>query len=258
MTFSLSIAHTPWIPERRQNIARMLMDLLPLSRGIPYLQHDKDYRGAPWVDIKHLWALEAWTWHIKQGADHCVMLSDDLAIMPGFWDCLDAMVSKASNVPIGLMSNHPDGPALYEGGYHWYRCNSWLVGPAIVMPRDLLERFVSWYVDWYPKLPRGKDAEGYQEWYHDDSSLNEWISKVMRGCSLHPLPAPIEHQLRIGRSHDVNAFPKHAAEWISWKRIWHDNPRRDVFSELPREVADGMQSPDWWAGANASPMLEVV
>ena len=32
--FSLSIDHTPWIPERKQNLARMLLDLLPLSKRV--------------------------------------------------------------------------------------------------------------------------------------------------------------------------------------------------------------------------------
>jgi hypothetical protein len=256
MTFSLSIDHTPWIASRRENLASMLMDLLPLANGIPYLCNDDDYHGFQWVDIKDTWALKKWRWHIAQGADHAVMLSDDVAVMPRFWDVLGAMVSSAPNSSIGLMSNHPDGPAMLAGGHHWYRCNAWLVGPAIVMPTPMLAEFVSWYEDWYPRLPRGRDAEGFQEWYHDDSSINEWINRRGPRESLHPLPAPIEHQLGLGRSHDTNPFPKYAAEAISWKREWHDNPR--TFSEIDRSFADRMTQASWWHGARISPMLEVV
>lgn len=255
MTFSLSIDHTPWIPARRENLARMLIDLLPLSHRVPYFNHDTRYEGK-WADVKHEWALAKWRWHVKQDVTHCIMLSDDLAVAPHFWDIVGAMVDAASNVPIGLMSNHPRGPKLYEAGTHWYRCNAWLVGPGIIMPKWCLERVLEWYPSWYGALPKGRDAEGYQEWYHDDSSLNHWITHVLHGCSLHPLPAPIEHQLSLGRSHDMAPFPKYAAEAISYKRVWHDNPR--TFSELPREVAEGMRSPEWWAGANDAQMLEVV
>ena len=256
--FSLSVANTPWIPARVDNLRQMLMTLTPLARSIPYLCHDTDYRGKPWEAVKKEWALTAWKWHLKQDVSHCVLMSDDLSIMPDFWDVLGNMVHSASNVPIGLMSNHPDGPALFDAGHHWYKCNSWLVGPAICIPRNLLAQFVIWYESWLDTLPTGKDEEGYREFYHDDSSLNEWVSKKLGAFSLHPLPAPIEHNLHLGRSHDAKPFPKHAAEWISWKRVWHSNPERDRFSELPRHVAEQMNSPGWWFGANEAPMLKVV
>lgn len=258
MTFSLSIDHTPWIASRRENLASMLMDLLPLANGIPYLCNDDDYREFPWRDIKDTWALKKWRWHVAQPVDHCVMLSDDLIVAPRFWDVLLGMVNAAANIPIGLMSNHPDGPRMFDEGKHWYRCSSWLVGPGIIMPRDMLAEFVGWYESWYPTLPRGRDEEGYQDWYHDDSSINEWASTVKRCGSLHPVPAPIEHQLYLGRTHDPAPFPKHAAEWISWKRVWHANPERDRFSELPRDVAEKMAGDAWWKNANEAPMLRVV
>jgi hypothetical protein len=254
MTFSLSIDHTPWIQARRENLARMLLDLLPLSSRVPYFNHDTKYEGK-WVDVKHEWAIAKWRWHIGQDVTHCIMLSDDLAIAPHFWDIVSGMVDAAPHDAIGLMSNHPKGPSLLADGTHWYRCNSWLVGPGIIMPRNMLVQFVAWYESWYFTLPTGRDVQGYRDWYHDDSSVNEWLTRVGR-WSLHPLPAPIEHQLSLGRSHDAAPFPKYAAESISWKREWHDNPR--TFSELPRDVAEGMRAPEWWAKAGDAPMLEVV
>jgi hypothetical protein len=253
--FSLSIAHTPWIESRRTNLARMLLDLLPLSKDIPYLEHNTDYRGNPWKDVKHRWALRAWRWHLEQDVTHCVLLSDDLAIMPGFFTVLENLVHAAPYHPIGLMSNHPEGPAMFDEGHHWYKTNSWLVGPGMVVPKPLLHMFVRWYEEWYPKLPKGKDAEGYQEFYHDDSSWNEWVTKYWGGYSLHPLPAPIEHTLGLGRSHDPSPFPAYAAESISWRRAWHKNP--ETFSELPKHVGEQMRSPGWWFGADESPMKNI-
>jgi hypothetical protein len=255
-TFSLSIDHTPWIPARRERLARMLLDLLPLSNRIPYLLHDTDYRGKPWADVKHEWALAKWRWHLQQDVTHCILLSDDLAIMPHFWEVVGSMVEACPASPIGLMSNHPDGPKLFDAGHSWYACSAWLVGPGIIFPRDLLARFVAWYEDWYFKLPTGHDLYGYREWFHDDSSMNEWITRELEGCSVHPLPSPIEHQLGIGRSHDAAPFPEHAAEWISWRRIWHENPGRALFSELPKDTIAAMRTKGWWKQREA-PVLKL-
>jgi hypothetical protein len=255
-SFSVSIAHAPWKPERVECLREMLHELAPLSRGVPYLCHDTDYRGRPWAEVKVDWALKAWRWHLAHDATHCLLMSDDLALAPDFWSILEAMVSEAPHAPIGLMSNHPDGPRVFDSGQHWYRTRSWLVGPAIVIPHADLEKFVPWYERWYPTLPPG-DLYGQQGFFHDDSSLNEWVSRTGR-YSLHPLPAPIEHRLGLGRSHDAQPFPKHAAEWISWRRVWHANPGRETFSELPRIVQAQMTERPFWWGEQDAPMLPVV
>ena len=255
--FSLSVSHTPWIEARRANLSRMLLDLLPLSKDIPYFCHNKDYRGRPWEDVKQEWAMTAWQWHIKQDVTHCVLLSDDLNVMPNFFKVLDSMVSSAKHQPIGLMSNHPDGPALFEDGHHWYKTDSWLVGPAMCIPRDLLARVVDWYPGFMAGCPTGKDEYGYREFFHDDSAINEFVTRF-GPYSLHPLPAPIEHNLTLGRSHDAKPFPPHAAEWISWRRVWHENPGREKFTELPMHVGEQMQAPGMWFGAEEAPMMRVV
>lgn len=255
--FSLSIAHTPWIDARVTNLREMLLDLLPLSRDIPFMLHDTDYRGRAWEAVKVEWALKAWRWHLDQAVSHCVLLSDDLRVMPRFWDVLEHMVAAAPRNPLGLMSNHPEGPRLFEQGKHWYRTRAWLVGPAIVFPRDLLGHFVTWYEPWIESLPRGEDRYGFREFFHDDSSMNEWCHRNGRDA-LHPLPAPIEHQLYLGRSHDAKPFPRHAAEWISWKRVWHANPARDRFSEMAPDVAAAMATSAFWRGADEAPGLRVV
>lgn len=252
MTFSISIAHTPWKPERREALSLMREALTPLPPDAIFFVHDTDYRGKPWNDIKHEWALACWRWHLDAGATHCLMMSDDLTIMPGFWEVMQRMVESVSGAPIGCMSNHPKGPKLLQGGTHWYRTQSWLVGPCIVMPRKLLAEFVQWYEKWYPKLPKGEDSEGHQEFYHDDSSINEWVGKTGR-YSYHPLPAPIEHRLELGRTHDVNPFPPEAAEAVSWRRRWL--PGRE-YQALDPVVPMLMQSPEWWR--TEAPFLHVT
>jgi hypothetical protein len=235
LKLSISIDHTPWRPERRENLKRMLE---VMQRNVTIL--DTDYRGKPWEDVKQAWALEKWRYHLATDATHHLMLSDDLALMPQFVQVVEAMISMAPEHAIGLMSNHPMGPRLLERGHHWYRCRSWLVGPAILMPRAWLEPFVEWYEPFMASLPPG-NAYGQRGFFHDDSSINEWISRHNR-TSLHPLPAPIEHQLELGRTHDSNPFPKYACEAISWRCL--DYTR--------------MLSPEWWADPDNSRLLEVV
>lgn len=229
MTFSLSISHTPWHPERVEALAHMRRRLEPTPGR--FFIHDADYRGQPWAEVKHEWALAAWRWHLDAGESHCILMSDDLHIAPGFWDIMHAMVAEVPDQAIGCMSNHPKAPGLLAKGVHWYRTRAWLVGPCILMPRDLLSRFVRWYEAWYPGLPRGRDTEGFQEFYHDDSSINEWLSQTGRDA-YHPIPAPIEHRLEIGRSGNLQPFPEYAKESVSWRSL--------------QEVSQFMAQPEWW------------
>lgn len=236
--FSLSIDHTPWKPERVECLAEMLRELKPAPG--PVWIHDTDYRGRPWEEVKEQWALSKWRWHLSTDATHHVMMSDDLSIMPGFWRAVEGMVAAAPDSAIGCMSNHPDGPSLMAKGIHWYRCCAWLVGPCIIMPRTLLAPFVDWYPRFMATLHEGPN-EHEKGFYHDDSSINEWLGRLGR-TSIHPLPAPIEHRLEIGRSHDANPFPAYAAESVSWRAV---NP------------AD-MTDPKWWANPSSAPLLRVV
>jgi hypothetical protein len=256
VTFSLSIAHTPWNEVRRAHIVKMAVDLDPTPMRT--FIHDEDYRGRPWGEVKHEWALKCWRWHIEAEQSHCLLLSDDLNIMPHFWDAINAMVECAPNDVMGLMSNHPRSATLWDNGYRWYRCKAWVVGPAILIPRWRLIEFVNWYHEWYPNLPDG-EAYGQRGFYHDDSSINEWLGQT-DGTSLHPLPAPIEHDLELGRSHDANPFPEHAAEWMSWRKVWHGNPDRSRWSPIDTEVAARMRHAEYWrehGGPQHAPLLMV-
>jgi hypothetical protein len=242
MTFSLSIAHTPWIPARVESLKMMNGSLVGSPPGTRMWLHTRDFRGRRWYDIKHEWALDCWRWHLRAGADHCIMMSDDLYIMPGFWPCAEAMVRQVSMSPIGMMTNHPRATTLLSQGVHWYRSRSWLVGPCILMPRTLLQHFVNWYEEWYPNLPDG-EAYGQKGFFHDDSSINEFVHRA-GGYSWHPIPAPIEHRLDIGRTHDDQAFPAEAAESVSWRR------------NSLGEVSEYMQQDYWWR--TDAPFLNVT
>ena len=246
MTFSLSIAHCPWIDVRAANLETMKLALASPPEGTAMWIHDRDFRGRPWIDVKHEWALDCWRWHLRAGKDHCIMMSDDLAIMPHFWDAVTQMVEARPEVPMGLMSNHPKAYPLLQAGLHWYRTRAWVVGPCILMPRPILEAFVTWYEKWYWELPTGKDEHGYREAAHDDSSINEFIFRA-QGFAYHPIPAPIEHRLELGRSHDDKDFPEEAGESVSWQRRWiTTNGLRTAYEMLPKQMVDWMCEREYW------------
>lgn len=214
----------------------MLCELLPLSAGIPFWLHDTDYRDLDWQDEgKVRWALAQWKWALAQDATHHLFMTDDLDIMPEhFWKALGAMVAQKPDVPIGLLSNHPRAPELYLNGHQWYRTNSWLVGPAYVLPHELLAEFVA---DFERKPWGSHTTVGTQQWANDDSSINEWITKTGREC-WHPLPTIIEHRHDIAST--TGHGDKYSRERISWRDVractvddktgsivWHTAPLDD-------------------------------
>lgn len=69
-------------------------------------------------------------------------MTDD--VCPRFWRVLEAMVAAAPDRVLGLLSNHPRGPELAMAGARWYRTNSWVVGPAYVVPHAHMVALSAW------------------------------------------------------------------------------------------------------------------
>jgi hypothetical protein len=260
MTFSLSISHTPWRPDRVVALREMMMVLTPLAHGIPFFLNDVDYRGKDWQQAKVTWALDQWRWHLSTSATHHVLMTDDLAIAPGFWMALDAMVTACPNGAIGLLSNHPAGPRLVAEGYRWYRCGCWIVGPAYVVPRETLDGFVKWY----EALPDGPhNQEGTKAYRNDDSSLNEFLSQTRRN-SYHPLPTIVEHRGDLPST--VGHGDKYSRERLSWRQVQktYDDPAEPKgFAWKAMAVAFdlvAMARPNYWrekGGPEEAPLLSV-
>ncbi len=211
MTISTAILHTPWIPERKACLGDMLRELA----GSDPLEIFKDPKpeGMAWSEFKTRLAAAQWGWALNTNADHCLFLTDDLELAPGFWGILKAMRDAEPGAIIGLLSNHPQGPELWAEGHHWYRCNSWIVGPAYMVPREALAKFLPWYLG----LP-DNEAPGGRRWYNDDSALNEWISSAGPAESWHPLPTIIKHRGDVAST--VGHGDKFSRERISWDTIY--------------------------------------
>lgn len=246
---SLVISHTPWRPERVTCLRKMLHELVPLSRGIPFFLNDEDHRGKDWQGgAKMAWMLAQWTWSARQSVQWCVFATDDLALAPRFLDILAAMLEAVPDKPIGLLSNAPRAPELADAGHRWYRTGSWIVGPMYVLPAPMLRDFLRWYEG----LPIGEKI-GPASW-NDDNAINQWVSSHGPGESYHPLPTPIEHDSDGDLPSTVGHGDQYSRERVSWRRVQH--PASGLKIPRPTPI-DDMVRAAWWREGPAAPLLPV-
>lgn len=248
---STVINHTPWNPLRQAALFAMLSALPDANLWI----HATDYRARPWQAAKVDWALAQWEWALAEDVTHCLFMTDDLNLAPGFMTILRAMITAHPDEPIGLLSNHPKGPAIAAQGCSGYYTNSWLVGPAYVLPREMLGRFLAWF----RALPDGPyTTVGTKAYRNDDSSINEWVTNGEGGPrkTWHPLPTIVEHRDDIAST--VGHGDQFSRERLSWREVRHAIVQEGLISwvSIPRPSdLDAMKDPEFWKGHH--PMLSV-
>lgn len=252
-TFSLVLNHTPWRPERVAAKAAMLAELEPVKRGIPYFLNDTDFRALDWQQAKVLWALQQWRIALAANTTHHVFMTDDLHLVPGFWEVLGAMVAAHPDVPIGLLSNHPRGPDLYASGAHGYRTNSWIVGPAYVLPNPHLRAFLRWF----ETLPEGSHLTlGTRAYRNDDSSINEWNTHHGPAIAWHPLPTIIEHRIDVeSTTGHGDAYSRERISWRATREVAAMGSRLAWFDTPLRSDLEAMKHAEFWQ--TDAPMLSV-
>lgn len=253
-TFSIVVNHTPWRTERREALAAMVPELVEAIavdgayEASPIYINATDYRGTEWQVSKVAWALEQWTWSLRQPTTHHLFLTDDLHLSPRFKSALEAMLLSRPDVPIGLLSNHPAGPRLYEDGHHGYTTNAWIVGPAYVLPHRCLTEFLAWF----DALPGGDwRTPGTKGYRNDDSSLNEWITAAGPGVAWHPLPTIVEHRADLEST--VGHGDRFSRERLSWRERRRVVDAGDDFRWVSESWMgprlEDMLLPEFWAGA---------
>lgn len=202
--FSLVITHTPWVSERVASFEAMRKTLMASAESVgitpvSLLLDDRRPDELEWGVFKTLLYSRALRWAIEQEVTHHVFMTDDLHVYPRFWGALTAMVTAKLGKVIGLLSNAPGAAEVAAKGGGWYRCNSWVVGPAYVVPHAHLVAFEEWYskVLCDDASPPQLGVYGGRRWYDDDSALNEWITHEGPGESWHPVPTIIEHRVDL-------------------------------------------------------------
>jgi hypothetical protein len=210
-TFSLVVNHAPWARERLATALYLFAESIGYAKAA--LLHDTDYRdGGPSAKCRPvLFTVNQWNWSAQQRVTHHVFMTDDLDLAPGFWKILEAMVMAAPEDVIGLLSNHPESPRLLQEGWHWYRTNSWVVGPCYVVPHVAMVDLADWAERRWP-------AETWDKLgWADDSELNHWVSTRGRKQALHPLPTPIEHKREISTWGHTGHGDDFSHERVSWR-----------------------------------------
>lgn len=248
-TLSVAIQHTPWIPERVDALGEMVQ---AIPRRVPTrIFRDRRPERMLWEEFKTVLALDQWEWSLKTECTHHLFLTDDLHMAPNFWLALNAMIEAKPNAIIGLLSNHPQAVEEAAKGNTWYRCNSWIVGPAYVVPTEHLRGFLAWYSNL-----RDDADPGGRRWFNDDSALNEWNSLYGPKESWHPLPTIIEHR------HDLKSTVGHgdmySRERVSWRATRTVQHHEDGFSWIDSPAQfdlEGMCHPPYWQ--RLAPMLQV-
>ncbi len=249
VTFSLVINHTPWNAARVACLKAMRAELrCHTGQCGSALINATDYRGTDWQVSKVAWALAQWEWSARQdGASHHVFMTDDLHLAPHFWECLSAMCEANPLRVIGLLNNHWDAPRVASEGRHAYRCNSWLVGPAYVLPHQHLVDFLAWF--------KGLTFEE-QKHANDDSSINEWVTHHGPGESWHPLPTIVEHRFDLPST--VGHGDKYSRERMSWRAIRSIDDREAGYAWLEHPYTaplNAMRLLSYWS--DGGPMLSV-
>jgi hypothetical protein len=208
VSVSLAIPHASWIPERVAALKRLEDALgIPSPQWIPItpvatLQRYRLFtdRTTHWV-----WSDKAWKWSIAQDVSHCLFLTDDVLVAPGFWLLLRAMVQAKPDVAIGLMSPLPNGPEVVRAGKHGYTIGAGLTGPGYLLPRAMLREFVEW---------RGKQSWDFVSYWNEDSLLNVWLTETGRR-SWHPCPTIADHDIGLGSSvgHHLGPMSRPSVLW---------------------------------------------
>src|ERR1700733_10317877 len=187
---SLCLNHAPFAHDRLPKLNRMI-EQLQLRAGVgprgPFWVHDVDYRkgGSIGKEVRVDFSLNQWRWAVQQPTTHHAFATDDLDLVPRFWEVLDAILEVAPNDVIGLLSNHPEAPALASRHHRFYATNSWVDGPMYVVPHFMLAAVLEW--------PGTDQWDAKHLGWSDDATLNAWVTFAGPGRSLHPLPTPIEH-----------------------------------------------------------------
>jgi hypothetical protein len=131
---ALAIPHCPWIPERRENLAR-LMDVLDPEPDRSRIFDEKAHNSV--------WSGKLWQWCLDTGEDYALQVQDDVELPPFFWRMLLAIIEAVPNELIGLHLHHPSARIAAARGDTFVTTMS-CVGMGYVFPRPLLVDFMRW------------------------------------------------------------------------------------------------------------------
>lgn len=257
---SLSISHTPWIPERVESFGR-LMSQLGLSKMLQEATQGASgflgpqVREAGWTSLTLVmdrapnwqWSERMWSTPLalnagqqEIGADWHLFLQDDVQVAPRFREWLDAMLAGLDRpAVICLESVHPAAQLLSETGARWYTTRDGMVGVGYLLPTAELEDFLRW---------RSTElAPGAVERINEDTLLGLWC--LVTGRKIwSPLPTPIDHDVSL-KSVYGNDNHRNRRPLVRWDTISPVNGA----PWLEEDVLD----PEFWEPRSTDPHLGI-
>ena len=229
MTISLSISHTPWIPERVESFERLRTQLI--ESGWPWEEGpvDVEKEKAPnWE-----WSGRMWKRAAEQDVSFCLFLQDDVTVCPAFTKWIDAMLDEYPRCreygAICLEVVHPAAQVMAAAGHPWFTTCDGIVGCGYIMPHGLLEEFLAW---------RDARLEACKA-INEDTLLGLWHLITGRRV-LHPLPTPIDHDVELASTYAGNEKHANRRPLVRWDSFPGKNPGESV-----RAPADGTNHEYW-------------
>lgn len=153
-TLSAAVMHVPG--ERDANVRS---HILPGLRGA--------YRSTVVVDAEREgpWptSRSAWRWGMVAGATHHLVVQDDVELCRDFIPTVLRMIAVHPEAVLSLYCLRKVIGEAVEAGERWVRCRDGVWGPALVMPRHLIGRFLAW------------ERENVRpDFRHDDDRISMW------------------------------------------------------------------------------------
>jgi hypothetical protein len=197
-TIALCIPHRPDIPERAENVKRILAALGEAAlSGVTGCQVHVLTDLAP----NRVWARRMWAWGLETGADVFLTLQDDVELAPRFLGILRAMLPAVPpSALLGLAGHHP---GMKRAVGPWARSGGWVVGWAHAMRRGTLAELVA------------RDASKVGAAENEDEFINHFVAATGREV-WHPVPSPVDHRLDLASTYENDGRHPFRASHVRW------------------------------------------
>lgn len=242
VVIALAIPHTSWAPGRKETLAKLKKQLGGLlDGGNPYyLEHDNRSPRREWSEFILRWGAKMALLPEGQGPrprmTHFLQLQDDLEVAPFFWRALNAMIEARPNDVLCLQSAHQSGPEASAGGYHGYTTIDGLLGPAWVLPTEVLLEFLEW---------RDKAVlEGGLDAITEDTLMGTFC--MVTGKPIwSPLPSIVDHPCQVASTYGNDRAPRQRST-VRWNLAPLPSPRDPPGADLKWDE-EALCSPEFWA-----------
>src|SRR5215831_6497884 len=136
---AVAIMHAPWDAQRRAWTIQLQRDLAALC---PQVIADTRHAGN-WHT-----ARRAWRFLMSQPASHALVLQDDVTVVSGFADYLQAAISARPDRCLSFFSDSRFAREAAKRGCAWYADRSGVTAQAVCLPHAWIGVWLGWCERW--------------------------------------------------------------------------------------------------------------